>query len=357
MYHQSFEPKRKRRGRRWLLILLLLGVLGGAGYAGMTYGPQLYYGLTGDAIVRLERRSVEFEARLGAWGGGEAALPDLLGDLAEMRRIAQIQTRNTPVDAAGYFYLALTDFYELVLRVALDGESLLELTGRGYLPLQRKTAVVPAVVVPRLSQRISRNTRRALALDPDLDARDRALLLLIAGDLFFTERTDANLALLLAEYREKAGDAPQPGVLGASRDWLSFGLLTLAGKARELQPLLAGTASPGADGATEAEAQGSEQAAASRLQLDQNQRDLLLCHSHYYAREFLPALRLARQVKYRAGVSDALKQEAVRMEAEIFLLQRGATSACFFFAEAGRIGPDEFIAERMQSVCPTTPGR
>ena len=96
---------------------------------------------------------------------------------------------------------------------------------------------------------------------------------------------------------------------------------------------------------------GSGLAAGGRLQLDENVRDLVLCHAHYFARDFLPALRLARSVKNRASAPDILRVEAVRMEAEVFLLQRGPGPACFFFEEAARIGEDEFVTDRISQVC------
>lgn len=358
MHYQSFEPK-KNRGRWLVWLLLILGLAGGGG-AGYLYGPQLYYGLTGDALVRLEKRTDEFETRLLAWDGGNAAIPGMLAELDEIRRIARIQERNSPAAGWVYYYLGLVDFFELVVRVPLNGPSLMQLTGRGYLPLQKSLEAVPETAIPRLSKRIARNMRKALALDPGLNHRDAAYLLLAYGDLFFTERTDRNLKIFLSEH---IIDGEVPPALERYRDWFGLALYALSGSKLEMQKLVqeieaAGVASAAADAppnpndsAPPAPALSKPAGNSTRLRLDENVRDLVLCHAYYFARDFLPALRLARSVKFRSSAPDILRVEAVRMEAEIFLLQRGPGAACFFFEEAARIGQDEFVTERINSVC------
>ncbi len=355
MYYQSFEPKKKRG--RWLIWVLLLALLAGGGAAAYRYGPQLYYSVTGDALVRLEKRTDEFGRQLLAWDGGNAAVPGMLAELDEVRRIARIQKRNSPAAAEVYFYLGLIDFYELIVRVPLNGPSLMQLTGRGYLPLQKSLDSVPEIAVPRLSQRISRNVRKALALDPGLDRRSAANLMLAYGDLFFTERTDRNIRLILEEH-VMSGEV-QPA-LERYRDWLGLALYALSGARPETRKLVAEiqAALPAAeldgaptDAADEPPIAAPGPVAGVRLGLDENVRDLVLCHAHYFARDFLPALRLARSVKYRASAPDILRVEAVRMEAEVFLLQRGPGPACFFFEEAARIGEDEFVTDRISQVC------
>ncbi|MCR9140789.1 MAG: hypothetical protein NXI24_00855 [bacterium] len=362
MYYQSFEPKKKRG--RWLVWLILILGLGAGGAAAYRYGPQLYYSVTGDALVRLEKRTDAFGRQLLAWDGGNDALPGMLAELDEVRRIAKIQERNSPAEADVYFYLGLIDFYELVVRVPLSGPSLMQLTGRGYLPLQKSLESVPEAPIPRLSKRISRNIRKALALDPGLDRRDAAYLMLAYGDLFFTERTDRNLQMILSEFI--AGDQVTPA-LERYRDWIGLALFALSGNKQEIRQLVqqidaASAVAPAppvvpaaADDPPPAEAEPAPAAPATRLQLDENIRDLVLCHAHYFARDFLPALRLARTVKYRATAPDILRVEAVRMEAEIFLLQRGPGAACFFFNEAARIGSDDFVSERISAVCDSAP--
>ncbi|MEQ9365478.1 MAG: hypothetical protein RIF32_14625, partial [Leptospirales bacterium] len=222
MYYQSFEPKKKRG--RWLLwLVLILGLAGGAG-AAYLYGPQLYYSVTGDALVRLEKRTDEFGKQLLLWDGGNGAIPGMLAELDEIRRIARIQERNSPAEAEVYFYLGLIDFYELVVRVPLNGPSLMQLTGRGYLPLQKSLEAVPETGIPRLSQHISRNIRKALALDPGLERRDAAYLMLAYGDLFFTERTDRNLQMILSEFIVDGDVGP---TLERYRDWIGLALYAL----------------------------------------------------------------------------------------------------------------------------------
>ena len=362
MYYQPFEP-RKKKGRRWLWLVLLLVMGSAAGGAGYLYGPRLYYAVTGDAQVRLEKRAGEFEKRLQEWDGGNAGVSDLLIELDEIRRIAEIQERNNPADATVYYYHALLDFYELVIRMPLNGPSLLQLTGRGYLPLQKSLDSVPEAGIPRLSQRIARNVRKALALDPGLSNKATAYLMLVYGDLFFTERTDENLLRMLTEIF--AGDEISPALL-RYRDWIGLAMYSLSGSKQEMQTLAAdvvvvpvdasgaGITIPGAAPA-EPSADGAAAASVHRLQLDENVRDLVLCHGFYYARDFLPALRLARQVKYRPGTPAILQAEAVRMEGEIFLLQRGQAAACYFFEEAQRLGEDPFVTERIQALCVAGP--
>ena len=355
MYYQSFESK-KKRGRRVVWTLAVLGLLGGAGVAAYVYGPQLYYSLTGDALVRLEKRSAEFEARLAGWDGDNAAIPGLLAELDEIRRIAEIQERNSPASAYVYYYQGLLDFYELIVRVPLNGPSLMQLTGRGYLPLQKSMDGLPEIAIPKLSQRIARHMRKALALDPGFAQRDSAYLVLVYGDLFFTERTDENLRLLLSEHI--IGGEVSPG-LERYRDWIGLALFALSGRKQELQNLVQAieaatnqAARPaGATEGADAEQSAAVAAAQNRLNLDENVRDLVLCHGYYFARDYLPALRLAREVKNRPDAPEILRVEAVRMEGEIFLLQRGPAAACFFFEEAARMGDDDFVTERINTIC------
>ena len=180
--------------------------------------------------------------------------------------------------------------------------------------------------------------------------------MLVYGDLFFTERTDENLRLLLSEHI--IGGEVSPG-LERYRDWIGLALFALSGRKQELQNLVQAieaatnqAARPaGATEGADAEQSAAVAAAQNRLNLDENVRDLVLCHGYYFARDYLPALRLAREVKNRPDAPEILRVEAVRMEGEIFLLQRGPAAACFFFEEAARMGDDDFVTERINTIC------
>ncbi len=364
MYTQPFEPGKKKKGGRFWRWLIFVTILGGGAYAAYAYGPRLYYRLTGDALLRIERRAAEIEAQLDRLdfkgdGGSAGGVADILADLDDTRRIAEILERNSPDLAEVHYYHGLLAFYELRLRVPLNGLTLLQLTGRGYLPLQRTFPgeSIPEVSIPRLGHRISRRLRKALALDPDLNAQmlHSSRLMISYGDLFFTGRTDPHLL----DFLESVSDAElQPG-MARFHDWAALALFAISGRraamlsAMERVDAAAAPTQPQApagDGEKPGEAPSPADKAA-RLVLGEHVRNLILCHGNYYARDYLRALRLARQVKFHPEAPDILKVEAVRMEGEIFLVQRSPGAARYFFEEALRMsGGDDFIKERLEAV-------
>lgn len=362
MYTQPFEPGKKKKGGRFWRWLIFLIILSGGAYAAYAYGPRLYYRLTGDALLRIERRAAEIEAqleRVEESGGANGGIADILADLDDTRRIAEILERNSPELAEVHYYHGLLAFYELRLRVPLNGLTLLQLTGRGYLPLQRTFPgeSIPEVSIPRLGNRISRRLRKALALDPDLSPQmlNGARLMISYGDLFFTGRTDPHLLDLL----ESVSDEELTPGMARFHDWAALALFAISGRSEAMQSAMERVDAAAARNAASAPTvEGPEPGTTAppvdqraRLVLGEQVRNLILCHGNYYARDYLRALRLARQVKFDPEVPDILKVEAVRMEGEIFLVQRSPGAARYFFEEALRMsGGDEFIKERLDAV-------
>jgi hypothetical protein len=325
---------RKKSGPRYAWILpAVVGLILVALAA--IYGPRLYYRVTGDAILRIQNRIAQLEERIAK---NEGSVEELLSLVDDIRRLVDIQRRNKPADAEALYYEGLLDFYEFLLRTPLDGATLVQLTGRGYLPLQIEGEDLKPLNIADHSRRMAAAMRRALALDPEFDRAPEAHLVILYGDLFHTGRTDPHLLTLLAAI---PADKLEPG-LSPYRDWIGLGLYALSGKKTELAALMTQIAAPPAEGAPPL----------PRLALDEPARNLILCHGYFNAKDYLQALMLARSVKTQIAASAAQQSEAARMEGEIFLVQRGPLAAIFFFEEALRLagGADPFLNERLDQL-------
>ncbi|MBX7059692.1 MAG: hypothetical protein K1X75_16630 [Leptospirales bacterium] len=301
------------------------------------FGTRIYYRITGDAILRIERKLDDLEERWQKRTGDSA---DLLESLKDIRKLLEIHGRNKPGDPEFFYYQGLLDFYELALRAPLDGDSLVQLSGRGYLP-QPAAAEEGRMGIAALALRISREMRKALALEPELKHSSAAHLALVYGDLFYTGRTDPQLLELLA--RAKAEELSGPQL--ALRDWIGMALYSILGKNGELTALAAQVAAPAAAGAV------------PRLALSERARILILAHGALHSRDYLQALYLARQVKQQSTESPLYASEAARLEGEVFLVQRGKLAALPYFEQALQLagGADPFLEERIEAVKPATP--
>lgn len=328
-YYAQPYSSRKRRSKKTVLLVLLALVVG-LGVPGFLYGPRLYYIYSGDPILRLEKRSRQFEADLRE---GKRSQEDLYQYILDSRRVLTYLEKDNPVRAEIQYYRGLFQFYEIVIRVPFTGDSAVRLIGRLYLPeeapespLAGRTGIVP---VPDLGKNTAMAMRRALALDPDLPQGRAARLAIAVGDLLFTARTDPILLEYLKESEEEL-----PPFFRPYRAWMSMVLLGMRGKIDELESFLAA----GQDGADN-----------TILHLTPAHLDLARSFGSFYARQYIKALQKARSVKSEAEAPVYLRSEATRMEGEIFLIQRGPAAARVYFQEALQLSEnqDEYLKSRL----------
>ena len=317
LYRDPISLTNQRRGRPLLWIAVGLVALAVPGYL---YGPRLYYRYSDDPLSRMDRRAEAF-LKLQA----EGSPPELLlQQVDESLTILRILEKDQGSEPLIQYYFGLFEFFELVLRVDPSVANLLQLAGRGYLPAGRDTAVPRKSSLTALGRRISVRVRRALALQPELPQADQARLALLFGDLFYTARTDRMLQVGMARIKRSA----LPAELWRSYDWMALLLDVVGGEPGRLQKRLAETKGgllvPAAD------------------------RSLLECYAAFRAARYLEALRLARGL--HANEESFRQVEALRMEGEVFLKQRGGRIALPYFEQALKKsgGTDPYLKGRIR---------
>ena len=69
----------------------------------------------------------------------------------------------------------------------------------------------------------------------------------------------------------------------------------------------------------------------SHLRLESAANLLLLCYGFYQAKDYIGALKYARLVKSKSKISEFMRLEALRMQAEIIYTQRGKVAGQALF--------------------------
>ncbi len=322
--HSNWKSSEKsKRSAFWLRLIFLFCIIG-SGAGAYLYWPQLYLYFSGNALLRLQKRSEQFEERLLAQKEEPLVLLQFLAETHQFINIAEI---SHGADPWLYFYRGLFDFYQLLLRSSYDYKNLIELTGRGFVPSQ-KLLGDKKVSLLQLGRKITINMRKTLALAPNFQRAPTAHLALIYGNLFFTGRTDRRDLIRLEEIKTAQFSQLQQ----RHHNWIEMVFYIFFGKKESLQLLLQQMKKQGALLPTLA------------------QQNILLCHVHYYARSYIDALRFARRVAKRRNSPPHLLVEAARMEAEIFYIQRGVSAAIPYLHKALKFteGEDIFIKKRLE---------
>ncbi len=330
------EPYRKKPKGRPLFALLgyviAALILGTTGWTAYRYGPAIYYQFSGDAIVRLQKRIEGYEARfLHASDDPE----EYYAQIEDIRRILNLVERENPAQAEVQYFQGILDFYELTLRVRFDGESLVQLTGRGYLPPDMPGLNLPVMKTSDLAHRASRRMRRALALSPDFKFAASAGMVISYGDLLFTGRTDP----VLFDLMKKVKINEMPESYRPMAVWMSLALFALQGRRTELLAL-------------SADLEKLKDTERHRILPGPDALKLVVAHGALQAKDYLLALDLARKVRADDKAPDPIRAEAVRVEAEVFLAQNGPDAARPYFEEAKKIagGKDPFLDERIKAI-------
>ncbi|MBL8021509.1 MAG: hypothetical protein JNM27_17700 [Leptospirales bacterium] len=332
-------------GRRPVVLASLTLFLIGAGIIGLFYGDQVVAfasgKLLGSADARIQKRIALFETEYNKSGRSPAELLDLV---ESSRKIVQLMEREKPASAEVYYYYSLLNYYEILIRVPLDGPSLLRLTGRGYLPDSPPGLNLPPVSISALAQETASLARKSLAIDPEPPFASRLKAALSLGELLSTGRTDPHLlAVTMSIKREDLTKS-----MTDSNDWIRWALFALQGKAIELEQelnerkMLQDFAPPPAPDSRTIE----------HISLDVNESRLLMSHACLVGRDYIRALNFARLVKFNASTEPIWKIDAARVEGEIFLAQSGPLAAKPYLEEALKLsdGKDKFVEERIQQI-------
>ena len=325
---------------------LTLFLIGGAIVA-VFYGDQVVAfasgQILGSADTRIQKRLALFEQEYKKAGRSPAELLDVV---ESTRKIVQLMEREKPASAEVYYYYSLLNYYEILVRVPLNGPSLLRMTGRGYLPDPPEGMNLAPVSISALAQETASLARKSLAIDPKPAFASRVRAALILGELMATGRTDPNLLqTTLAIKKEELTPLTQQ-----TTDWMRWALFAMQGKSLELEQEF-----------TERKmlvdpVDGSKPDPDS---LDANEARLLLSHACFNAKDYIRARNYARQGKYNPNTETIWKVDAARLEGEIFLVQSGPIAARPFFEEALKLngGKDKFLEDRIASLSPTRPVR
>ena len=103
----AYEPSKPKTRRGWIFWLGGLSLLIIAAIPAYLYGPLLYYGMSGDAILRAERRIERFEEEMN---GGARSPRQLLVSLDEIGRMVDIAERTNPAVADVQYLQGLLAF-------------------------------------------------------------------------------------------------------------------------------------------------------------------------------------------------------------------------------------------------------
>lgn len=339
MHRAEFMPLRRKQ-RRPILSIGLAAILLLCGIVGYFYGSDLYYLFSGDTLQRARTSSHKLGLQIFE---ADAKPRALLDQIEDSRRLLSILEARDPALAEILYEQALLDFWEILVRMPVDADNLLQLIGRGYLPLQRGGSLekLPSMVRPALE--LSKRVRRAIALDPELAQKPDVHILLLYGDFIYSGRTDPHLLERL-KFIEKM---EIPDHLRIPYQWIALSLNALLGQPDALARQIKAIAVPQASGSA-----GSDQGVSANLPLRSSERDLVMCHGYFIGKRYHRARLLARKLKSNPELGDTLRAEAARMEAEITLRQMGPAASVYKFQEAFVLSKesDPFIKQRLETV-------
>lgn len=340
MYTSKVKQARMRRDKRNLILLLVLLLCGFTFYY---YYPKISFYFLGNVFLRLENHSQKIEEDILSYRIPEE---DILESLERIHDLAKFSKENDPADPLAHYYIGLLHFYELSLRLDQGQQSLLLLTGREFLPQHKNSTKLEPISILPLLRKIILSMRRALAIKADFLHSERADIVLSYASLLFTGRTDLRELRRIQE--NKLLDPPP--LLGIVRDWLSLAFYAQLGRKKELSNFLAQLAAK--EKQSKSQEDGQRAKVVSHLRMDHIPALLLLCHGFYRARDYIGALRYARLVQSNPKSSETMRVEALRMQAEIFYIQRGKKAAKHYFDLAYKASnkKDDFIKERIKEI-------
>ena len=325
-------PPRKKKKGQTLVFLIAMALISTVAWLTYRYAGTLKQRFFDAPELTLVRNRMEHYNTLVH----EKKSPSktLYPFLEEARGLLEKLEVKHPADPVVPYYHGLFSLHEFLLRVPLNSENLLELTGRGYLPGGRSGYSERSIET--LARDISIQMRKSLALEPDFPEKNTAILGILLGDLFGQGRTDP----FLLQYAGQLKQERLAPVFRPAGSWILLTLSTILGDVPAVEVLLNPPVDP------------DQTIGSSHLVLTDVEKKLLLAETHFYGKNYLQALRLVREIKATEGVSTKWMVEALRLEGEIFVIQRGPLVGLYFFqqalAESG--GKDLFLVSRIQSI-------
>ena len=318
-YFEKYNNNRVSFRYIYTFFFLLITATAVTGYI---YYQQITYYFISDVYLRLEENSQKIEAKLSSHNVSHKRV---LESIKKFRDLAELNKKNSPLEPLAHYYLGLFYFYELILRIPYNQRSLLDLTGKGFLPqhipitfLLKKKAILPIVKKVILSMRIS------LAIKSDFFYSTQAKIILSYATLIFTGRTDLRELRRIRDLEIVEISA----LLHQIKDWTRLAFYAQLGKIKLLNKQIAEIRTRNKD----AKPRTKDNNSINHIELNSAEKSLLLCHALYHAKEFLRSLHYARMIirKYSKD-SKYIYLDAMRMEAEIFYIQRGKLAARHYF--------------------------
>ncbi len=334
-------PLRNKKRKVWLPVFLSCALFLVIAWV-YAYFPQLSFYFITNAFARLEKHTEKLEVRLLSLNEEPY---DTLESIEQVRKLAKLTQKNNPTNALSHYYEGLFFFYELYLLLPLDDQiSLMELTGRGFLPQQIEFSRIAKKSILPLTKKVILSMRRALAIQPDFFHKKKAELSLSYATLLYTGRTD------LRDFRriQETEKIELPPFWAKYREWLSIVFYCQLGKNNELFNLIGRYPFPVKKNQNKKETNGA-------LQLRPTIANLILSHGYYGARDYIRSLKYARRANSLAEGSTKIQAEAFRMEAEIFYVQKGEKQAQKYFERAYLASEkkDVFIQDRIKELYPS----
>ncbi len=350
--HTLHTSPKKRKSKLWFILFLLslAGVSTALVYRNRSF---FYFHLGNNSLLQLETHTQKIEKLLLQ---DSAQTEDtILTFLEDARQLAKIAQKNQQIEAFIYYYQSLFDFYEMTLRIPFDEKDLIQLAGRGFLPQQTVFPNIPKISLPRLARRAAIGMRKAFALDPTFLRSDQALLVMVYGNLLYSERIkQADLNRILSVKEQNLSP-----FLHYYWNWMSTGLLVLMGEEKMAFQKIYQL--PSFDTSSQKknipakmkvskDLLHKKEQSLQPLRLSHSSKKLLFCYTAYYAKDYIRSLRFARSVKRNVSFPLYSKIEALRMEAEIFYIQRGPLVARPYMEKAYTLSDkkDILIEERLQ---------
>ncbi len=343
--------KEKKQGPSrifWSIIFVLFVLVTGPSL--YYFWPELSFAFLENVYARLEHHSRSIESALA---NPKDFPKETLQMIHEAQALALLKQRKTPEKGLSYYYVSLFYFYELALRLPFDDQhALIRLTGRAFMPEERKIPGIKPVSIEALAAKSVINMRKALALEEEDSflRKSQAHLILAYGTFLYTGRTDLrDLHRIQAHAEQKLSP-----VLERCRLWLSIVFYSLLQRKKELVSLLAKVSAknPSKEALVTEKLGPQMQQSHHTLSFPLAVVRLLLCHGFYHAKDYNAALAFARDIQTMPNIQKHLIAESLRMEAEILYAQRGAQAAQGYFEQAliASGNKDTFIQERIQAL-------
>ncbi len=331
----------KKKSKRPLFIVFSFLLVVFSGWLGYYLYPSVSYYFVSNTYLQLENNALRIEKRLLSQN---ESISSLLSSIEQAKKLTEITLKKKSDEALVHYYLGLFYYYELFVRVVQDQKSLIELSGRGLLPVHTKFGKTEIEIKPisPLSHKIMVTMNQALALEPNFIRNKQAKLLLAYSSLLFTGRTDKKMLAYINELK----NIEFTPLLTLTYEWVSISYYSLLGQKKELLELLL----PLKDHQIE-----KDKKETNHLYLQTNAIELLLAEGLFHSKDYMASLKYIRNILSAKEMPNYILVETLRIEAEIALIQRGASIAHSLFEKAYEASEkkDMYIADRIKEIYST----